>query len=116
MRLYVSWNLHLEKLNANLYYESKAEWCVHGLQAFFPFLINLFGYKESGEQRIMLKMFILLFNLCSCLVGINQICNVFMPFLNWNANEEYVVLNIFSSYSLFTVTVVRMFGIFSWFL
>ncbi len=65
-----------------------AEWGMHGLQASFPWLKDWFVYEEKGEQRITLKMFVLLFNLCSHLVGINQIQNVYLPFLNRDANAE----------------------------
>ncbi len=68
-----------------------AEWGMHGLQASFPCLKDWFVYEERGEQRITLKMFVLLFNLYAHMVGINLICNVYMQFLNWNANAEYAV-------------------------
>ncbi len=50
-----------------------AEWGMCELQSSFPQLKDWFVYKEKGEQRITLKMFVLLFNLCSPLVGINKI-------------------------------------------
>ncbi len=68
-----------------------AEWGMRGLQASFPRLKDRFVYEERGERRITLKMFVLLFNLCARMVGISQICNVYMPFLNRNANAEYVI-------------------------
>ncbi len=47
-------------------------------------------HEETREQMIILKMIVLLFNLRSCCIGINQILNTYMPALNWNANEEIV--------------------------
>ncbi len=116
----MSWILCLEKFNANLLsshckimssnqlsrseqlrdvqekraatsMQQTAEYGMCRLQASFPCLKDWFVYKERGEQRITLKMFVLLFNLCARMVGINQICNVYIPFLNWNANAEYLV-------------------------
>ncbi len=74
-----------------------------------PLFERLFFYKERGEQRITLKMFVLSLNLCLCLVGINQICIVYMPFLNQNANAEYVVRNyvlVYIHYSLLLFLIV----------
>ncbi len=48
---------------------------------------------DGSEHRITQKMFVLLFNLCSCLVGINQICIVYILFLNGDANAENLIQN-----------------------
>ncbi len=42
-------------------------------QASFPRLKDRFVYKERGEQRIVLKMFVLLYKMWARMVGINQI-------------------------------------------
>ncbi len=71
--------------------QQTAEWGMRGLLASFPCLKDQFAYEERGEQRITLKLFVLLFILHARMVGINQICNAYIPFLNWNANAEYLV-------------------------
>ena len=43
------------------------------MQASFLMLKDRFAYKERGEQRIVLKMFVLLYNMWARMVGINQI-------------------------------------------
>ena len=47
-------------------------------------------YKEPGEQRIIMKMMVLLFNLRSRRIGINQVLNTYMPALEQDVNQEYV--------------------------
>ncbi len=54
----------------------------------FPRLKDQFIYEEGGEQRIVLKMIVLLYNLRARLVGINQIRNVYLACLNIDANQE----------------------------
>ncbi len=56
-----------------------AEWCVRGFQASFPRMKDHFDYEDHGERRIIMKLYVMLFNLRLWLVGINQICNVYMP-------------------------------------
>ena len=46
-----------------------------------------FAYEETGEQGMMMKSLLYLFNLRSRMVGINQIRNVYMPHLLRNADE-----------------------------
>jgi hypothetical protein len=65
-----------------------AEWGMCGIQSSFSCLKGTFVYEETGEHRIMIKMMVLLYNLCARTVGINQIRNVFMSHLNVNANDE----------------------------
>jgi hypothetical protein len=56
-----------------------AEWGMLTIQASFPRIRDRFIYEEHGEQRIVLKMFVLLYNLWARMVGINQIltCHTF---------------------------------------
>ncbi len=77
-----------------------AEWGKLGLQASYPCSKDWFVYEERGEQRITLKMFVLLFNFCSCLVGINQICYVCMTFLN-RMQMQNILYKIIYYYLLF---------------
>ncbi len=69
--------------------QQSAEWGMRGFQASFPRMKYRFDYEESGETRIIMKMYVLLFNLRSWLVGINQIYNVYMPWLVRDVNKEY---------------------------
>jgi hypothetical protein len=67
-----------------------AEWGMRAIQSSFPRLKDHFVYEENGERKLLLKMMILLYNLCARKVGINQIRNTNMPALNVNANRVYV--------------------------
>jgi hypothetical protein len=61
---------------------------MRSIQSSFPRLKDQFIYEEGGEQGIVLKMIVLLYNLCARLVGINQIRNVYLDRLNVDANQE----------------------------
>ncbi len=50
-----------------------AEWGMLTMQTSFPMPKDRFAYKERGEWRIVLKMFVLLYNMQARMVGINQI-------------------------------------------
>jgi hypothetical protein len=65
-----------------------AEWEILTMQASFPRAKDRFAYKERGEWRIALKMFVLLFNMQARMVGINQIRNTYMRHLECDANED----------------------------
>jgi hypothetical protein len=58
--------------------QQSAKWGMHAIQLSFPQLKDRFIYKENGERKNILKMMILLNNLCAQRVGINQIKNVYM--------------------------------------
>ncbi len=58
------------------------------MQASFPRVKDRFVYEERGERRIVLKMFVLLYNMRARMVGINQIINTYMKYLERNANED----------------------------
>ncbi|KAI2492948.1 DDE superfamily endonuclease [Fragilaria crotonensis] len=62
-----------------------AEWGMRAIQSSFPHLKDRFTYEENGE--LILKMMVLLYNLCAQKVNINQIRNTYMPALNINANR-----------------------------
>ncbi len=47
-------------------------------------------YEETGKQRVTMKMMVLLFNLHSRRVGINQVLNTYMNALERDANVELV--------------------------
>jgi hypothetical protein len=65
-----------------------AEWGMLSIQASFPRVKDRFVYEERGERRIVMKMFVLLYNMRVRMVGINQIRNTYMQYLNRNANED----------------------------
>ena len=67
-----------------------AEWGMRALQASFPRLKDRFIYEEFGERKIILKTFLLLYNLRARKVGINQIKSTYMPALAVNANETFL--------------------------
>ncbi len=58
---------------------------MRGMRSSFPRLNDSIKYEESGERKIDMKMMVLLFNL-SRLVGINQIRNAYIPYLDRTAN------------------------------
>ncbi len=58
------------------------------MQASFPRVKDRFVYEERGEQRIVLKMFVLLYNMRARMVGINQIRNTYMKYLERDVNED----------------------------
>ncbi len=63
-----------------------AEWGMRGFQASFPRMKDCF---EHRERRIIMKMYVLLFNLTSRLVEINQMRNIYMSWLAKEVNKEY---------------------------
>jgi hypothetical protein len=68
--------------------QQMAEWGMLTMQASFPRVKDRFAYKERGERRIALKMFVLLLNMQARMVGINQIRNIYMQHLEGDANED----------------------------
>ena len=72
------------------------EWGMRAIQSSFPRLKDRFLYEENGERRIIFKFMLLLYNVRARRVGINQIRNTYMPHLNKDVNEEFLVplLNI----------------------
>ena len=64
-----------------------AEWGMRAIQASFPCLKDRLTYEEFGEQRLIMKLMLLLYNVQARKVGINQILNTYMPALQRDANE-----------------------------
>lgn len=52
----------------------------------FPKLRDRFVYEERRERKPMLLTVVMLHNLRSILVGIDQILNIYMPHLSAEAN------------------------------
>lgn len=63
-----------------------SEWGMRGFQGSFPRLKDRFLYEERGERKLMLWCTVLLFNLRTRLVGLNQILSTFMPRFSVEAN------------------------------
>ena len=66
-----------------------AEWGMHAFQSSFPRVKDRIEFESIGQQKQMMKLMILLFNLRSRRVGINQILNVYMPSLIVDVNEMF---------------------------
>ncbi len=67
-----------------------SEWGMRALQSSCPRLKASIICEETGERRAIMKMMVLLFNLRSRQMGINQGFNTYMPAVERNANEELV--------------------------
>ena len=67
-----------------------AEWGMRAIQASFPRLKDRFTYEEYGERRIILTCMFLLYNCRVRLVGINQIGSIYLPYLQTDANAQFV--------------------------
>jgi hypothetical protein len=75
------------KIQATLMRQA-VEWGMRSLRSLFPRLKDRFVYEEGGEQQIVLKTDVLMYNLYVHLVKINQIRNVYISHLNIDANQE----------------------------
>ena len=67
-----------------------AEWGMRSFQASVPRLKDRIPFEQFGQRKIMMTMMILLYNLRTKKVGINQIRNVYMHSLNENINQLYI--------------------------
>ena len=63
---------------------------MRSFQASFPRLKDRIPFEQFGQRKIMMTMMILLYNLHTKKVGINQIRNVYMHSLNENVNQLYI--------------------------
>ena len=68
-----------------------AEWGMRSFQASFPRLKDRLPFEHFGQRKVIMTMVILLYNLRTKKIGINQIRNVYMPSLNENVNEIYIL-------------------------
>ncbi len=67
-----------------------AEWGMRAVQSSFSRLKDTMVYEEHGERRITFTCLFHLYNLRARLVGINQIANVYLPALAFDANVQFV--------------------------
>lgn len=64
-----------------------------GMQAFlssFPHVKDRVLFDCRGQRKVMRKLLLLLYNMRTKRVGVNQILNVYTPSLHQNVNERYV--------------------------
>jgi hypothetical protein len=80
--------LDLQKKRQAILARQTAEWGMLAMQTSFPRIKDRFVYEERGERRIVLKMFVILYNMRARMVGINQIRNTYMCHLERNANAD----------------------------
>jgi hypothetical protein len=85
-------NLAVKRVATSM--RQSAEWGMRAFQSSFPRIKDTLPYEEQGERRIILACLLLLYNCRARLVGINQITNVYMPFLRNNANLQFVPDNV----------------------
>ena len=67
-----------------------AEWGMRAFQCSFLRAKEHIQFEYKGQRKLMMKLLILLYNLRTKKVGINQILNVYMPSLDRNVNELYI--------------------------
>jgi hypothetical protein len=80
-RAEVEQNVRIQ-LEATSMHQAATKWGMRAIQSFFPHhLKDHFVHEENGEQQRILHSLFLLYNLRTKMVGINQICNVYMTFL-----------------------------------
>jgi hypothetical protein len=80
--------LDLQKKRQATSARQTAEWGTLAMQTSFPRIKERFVYKERGEQRIVLKMFVIPYNMRARMVGINQIRITYMCHLEHDANAD----------------------------
>ena len=80
--------LDLQKKRQATSARQTSEWGMLTMQASFPRVRDRFVYEERGERRIVLKLFLLLYNMRARMVGINQIRSTYMPHLDRDANTD----------------------------
>ena len=67
-----------------------AEWGMRAFQSSFPRVKDTLRFEEKGERKLIWRSLILLYNLRVKHVGINQIRNTYMPWLEKDANKQFV--------------------------
>ena len=66
-----------------------AEWGMRCLQGSCPRLKERFIYEERGERALMLRLVVLIYNYRVNTVGINQIRNIYMSWLEEGSNTFF---------------------------
>ena len=70
--------------------QQSSEWGMRVFQALFPRIKDCIALEFRGQQKLTMKLVILLYNLCTRRIGINQILNVYMPSLREDVNQLYI--------------------------
>ena len=60
---------------------------MHGFQSLFPHIKDCVKFECNGERKHVMKLMIYLYNLWSHCIGINQIQNVYLPYLQKEASD-----------------------------
>lgn len=84
-----------------------SEWGMHVVQSSFPRLTDVIPYKEFGERRITLISLFLLFDCHARLVGINQIRNVYLSYVDEDANINFVP-RLVPQINLFSYNIIKV--------
>ena len=67
-----------------------AEWGMQAFQSLFPRVVDRMSFEYRGQHKLMMKLLILLYNLRTKRVEINQILNVYMPSLRQYVKELFI--------------------------
>jgi hypothetical protein len=66
--------------------QQSSEWGMQAFQSSFPHIKDHIALEYRGQRKLMMKLMILLYNLCTRKVGVYQILNVYMPSLTEDVN------------------------------
>lgn len=66
-----------------------AEWGMWASQSSFPQVKDCIEFESIWQQKLMMKVIIHSYNFTTKKVGINQICNVYMPSLIVDGNQMF---------------------------
>ena len=67
-----------------------SEWGMRAFQSSFPRIKDRIALEYRGQRQLVMKLMILLYNLRTGKVGVNQILNVYMPSLTEDGNALYI--------------------------
>jgi hypothetical protein len=67
-----------------------SEWGMRAFQSSFPRIKDRISIEYRGQRKLTMKLLILLYNLRTRKIGINQILNVYMPSLTEDVNALYI--------------------------
>jgi hypothetical protein len=67
-----------------------SEWGMRAFQSSFPHIKDRISIEYRGQRKLTMKLLILLYNLRTRKIGINQILNVYMPSLTEDVNALYI--------------------------
>lgn len=97
---------YIKKIRQSTSVRQATEWSMRMSQGSFPRMKYRFIYEERGERKLMIILTVLLFDLRTKLVGLQQIQTVFMPFLS--VEVQSFVWERFNFYFIKLVLVVAI--------